>query len=589
MKKKLLLLMFVLSTATNVFAVEVEIDGLWYEVISKTNEARIIQCKNNNSYSGDIEIPAEVTYNNVTYNVTAIGNGAFKRCNITSVEIPSSIKTIEYEAFCDNYSLVSVAISNLETWCNISFIGNPNPLFYAHHLYLNGEEVKELIIPDRVTNIKQYAFSGASYITSVKISNSVTTIEEGAFYKCFELTYVNIPSSVKSIGPGAFKECNNLKTVDIQSIEAWCNIQFLQSPYDASHSNYLLNYAHNLYLNGEEVKDLVIPNNITIINDYAFDGCSGLSSISIPNIVSSIGCYAFRNCTGLTSITIPNNATKIDGGAFDGCTGLTSIDLPNSITTLGGIVFRGCSSLTSLTLGSGLNSIGNNAFSGCKELTNVFCYAEKVPTTSESNIFEGSYIEYATLHVPINVINNYREVVPWKDFKEIVAISGETPEIPKCKKPTISYDNGKLIFTSETEDVDFVTDITDTDIKKYYDATITLTATYNISVYATKSGYDNSVVATATLCWIDQKPETEGIINDVSQVAGRAVLIQSIGGVLTIQGVDEGTKVSVYNVAGVQTGSAIGKNGQAMINTNLQTGNIAIVKIGDKAVKILIK
>ena len=219
MNNKLLLLVLLLSMVANVFAVEVEIDGLWYEVLSKTNEARIIQCKNNNNYSGDIEIPDEVTYNNVTYNVTTIGNGAFKRCNITSVKIPSSIKTIEYEAFYENYSLTSVTISNLESWCNINFIGNPNPLFYAHHLYLNGEEVKDLIIPEGVTSVKQYAFAGASYITSVKIPNSVTTIEEGAFYKCLEFSYINIPSSIKSIGAGAFKECKNIKTVDIQSIE----------------------------------------------------------------------------------------------------------------------------------------------------------------------------------------------------------------------------------------------------------------------------------------------------------------------------------------------------------------------------------
>ena len=116
-----------------------------------------------------------------------------------------------------------------------------------------------------------------------------------------------------------------------------------------------------------------------------------------------------------------------------------------------------------------------------------------------------------------------------------------------------------------------------------------LGVTYNISVYAAKAGYENSETATATLCWIDQQPKTEGITNGIANVAAQAVLIQSEGGSIKVQGVDEGTQVNVYGINGTQAGSAISQSGAATINTNPKPGSVAIVKIGQKSVKVRIK
>ena len=168
-----------------------------------------------------------------------------------------------------------------------------------------------------------------------------------------------------------------------------------------------------------------------------------------------------------------------------------------------------------------------------------------------------------------------------------MATDGTTPETPKCEKPTISYENGQLKMSCATEGVEYVTDITDADIKKHYDATISLTATYNISVYATKAGYDNSETATATLCWIDKEPVID--VTGISQVPAQAVLIQSEGGLLTVQGLDDSTEVSVYGVNGMEAGAAVSHNGQAQVNTHLSPGSVAIVKIGEKSVKVVIK
>ena len=258
------------------------------------------------------------------------------------------------------------------------------------------------------------------------------------------------------------------------------------------------------------------------------------------------------------------------------------------MTSIGYGAFQGCRGLTSVIIGSGVKNIGWEAFAQCNELKDVYCLAENVPNTN-TDAFKDSYIEYATLHVPTSAVNAYKAADPWKNFKSIVAIDGTTPETPKCEKPTISYENGQLKMSCATEGVEYVTDITDADIKKHYDATISLTATYNISVYATKSGYDNSETATATLCWIDQQPKTEGITNGIANIPAQTVLIQSEGGSIKVQGVDEGTQVNVYGINGTQAGSAISQSGAATINTNLQPGSIAIVKIGQKSVKVVIK
>ncbi len=119
---------------------------------------------------------------------------------------------------------------------------------------------------------------------------------------------------------------------------------------------------------------ITIPNSVTWIVDYAFFGCSSLTSITIPDSVTDIGRYAFSGCSGLTSITIPDSVTNIGKYAFSGCSGLTSITIPNSITNIGEYsAFYGCSSLKSITIPKGVTSIGYRAFYGCNNLT---IYAE---------------------------------------------------------------------------------------------------------------------------------------------------------------------------------------------------------------------
>ena len=164
-----------------------------------------------------------------------------------------------------------------------------------------------------------------------------------------------------------------------------------------------------------------------------------------------------------------------------------------------------------------------------------------------------------------NMWNGKGEPQGGDDFKE------------KCEKPTIYYSGGKLTFNSTTEGATCYSTITDTDITSYTSNEVQLTATYGISVFATKTGYENSETATATLCWIDSDPKTEGITDGVTQIQSKAVLIQSEGGILRVEGIDDGTSISLYTPDGKLVCNGVSRNGAALIGTNIPSGNTAIV------------
>lgn len=260
-----------------------------------------------------------VTIPDTWYNipVKVIGKDAFKNCrSLASITIPESITSIEDAAF-NGTSLKKVYITDIAAWCNISFESVvSNPLRYADNLYLNGEYVKEIVIPDGVTSIGAHAFDGYS-----------------------NLVGISIPESVNSIGYSAFRDCISLKNVYITDLVAWCNISF-----DGSNAT-PLNKADNLYLNGEIVKELKIPTGVTSISSYAFHGYTGLASVTFHDRVTNIGNCAFANCINLTSITISDSVTSIGGYAFYNCYKLKSFILGTGVAKIGDFALDNCNSL----------------------------------------------------------------------------------------------------------------------------------------------------------------------------------------------------------------------------------------------------
>ena len=307
------------------------------------------------------------TYNNgkgvikFSGDVTKIGELAFYECsNLTSVNIPNSVTTIDGSAFSRCSNLTSVNIPNSVTTIRSGAFQGCSSLTSVN-------------IPSSVTTIGVCAFEGCSSLTSVNIPNSVTTIGECAFVCCSSLTSVNIPSSVTTIWYSAFRGCSSLKEFKgkFASADGRCLII----------DNKLIAFAP------AGLKEYIIPNSVTTIEQSAFSGCSSLTSVNIPNSVTTIARDAFANCSSLTSVTIPDNVTTIGMSAFFGCSSLTSATIPDNVTTIGVCAFSDCSSLTSITIPNSVTTIGWSAFSGCSILTSV-----NIPnsvTKIENNAFKG--------------------------------------------------------------------------------------------------------------------------------------------------------------------------------------------------------
>ena len=281
----------------------------------------------------------------------------------------------------------------------------------------------DVVIPDSVTSIGNWAFSDHTSLTSVIIPNSVASIGEGAFSGCSELTAIQvdsgnetyttsdgvlfnkpmselmqypagkqdssytIPDSVKSVADVAFILCDKLTSVNIP--------------------NSVTSIGYGAFSECTSLTNVIIPNSVASIGEGAFSGCSELtaiqvdsgnetyttsngvlfnkpmseliqypagkqdSSYTIPDSVKSVAVMAFISCDKLTNVNIPNNVASIGGNAFSGCTRLTSVTIPNSVTSIGEWTFNYCTALTSVTIPNSVTIIEEYAFDSCSSLTSM--------------------------------------------------------------------------------------------------------------------------------------------------------------------------------------------------------------------------
>lgn len=405
-----------------------------------------------------------------------------------------------------------------------------------------------------------------SVVTYNDVDFTVTYIASNGFAKCHNITSFTIPNTVKGIGSEGFAWCWYLKTIVLDNPSSWFTVGSYAFNYDwrAFQTVRIINIdekellnngagllgssslpTHDLYINDNKVIDYKVADGVETINN-CFRNCNSIETLSMPNSVKNIVNYACYSCTALKTII----------------------------------------------LSSKLESIGYNAFAECPELRTIYAKSAIPPSIDASSFPNGAYI-FATVYVPKGTSSAYKNAKIWSNFANIVETEyDDGPDIPqpsKCEKPTIGYSNGKLTFACSTEGAACYYSITNDDIKAGSGSEVQLAVTYNISVYAAKAGCENSETANATLCWIDSTPQTEGIPNGVAQIPSKAVLIQSEGGILKVEGVDDGTPVSVYTFDGKQAGSAVSRNGAALVSTNIQPGNTAIVKIGNKSIKVMVK
>ena len=393
-----------------------------------------------------------------------------------------------------------------------------------------GEYSGDIIIPEKIKGN-----DGVEYV--------VTSLGASCFKGCSGLTSITIPSSVTSLSESCFSVCSGLTSI-------------------------------------------TIPSSVTSLGERCFSYCSGLTSIIIPSSVTSLGKSCFWNCSGLTSITIPSSVTSLGESCFEGCRGLTSITIPSSVTSLGGYCFYGCSGLISITIPSSVTSLGGNCFLYCQKLETVYFEGKYCKSNYEDlNIPTTSIIK-----VPAKYLQGYKNAFG-SDYKYIYAwnpdeTGDDNKPVTQCSTPSISYESGKLMFACETTGAKYYYTITDTDIKSdalSENGEVSLSAAYNISVYATADGYKASDKAEATLYWVNANLDTGTNIN---MVKTRGVVASTHDGIVTLSGLDNGEVVKFYATDGKYLGSSVAANGAASYAVNESLVN---AKVGKDSMNIAVK
>ena len=422
---------------------------------------------------------SNLTSINIPESVTSIGAQAFENCsNLTSINIPESVTLIGYFAFRDCSSLTSITIPESVTEIgNYAFlycsslkefiVDDSNRYYTSKDGVLFSKDITTLItypnakasvyeIPESVTSIVDWAFSGCSDLTSITIPESVTSIGNYAFEKCSSLTeMIYNAENCKTLGT------NWLRDVPLQKLTIGTSVKSI---------------PNNAFRNCSNLTSINIPESVTSIGAQAFENCSNLTSINIPESVTLIGYFAFRDCSSLTSITIPESVTEIGNYAFLYCSSLkefivddsnryyTSKDgvlfskdittlitypnakasvyeIPESVTSIVDWAFSGCSDLTSITIPESVTSIGNYAFLYCSYLNDIYCRIQN-PLKIDESVFSNVNTTSCHLYVPSGSYESYKLANVWNGFN-----------IQKEYKVSTTFDDSKGIVLINNENI----------------------------------------------------------------------------------------------------------------------------------------
>lgn len=397
---------------------------------------------------------------------------------------------------------------------------------------------------------------------------SVVRATNGAFQNT-DITGITLPNSITSLGNSCFKLCNKLTSVKLPD-----NITSL---------------GDETFMTCRKLSVIELPKKLISLGQYCFMNCN-ITKLTLPNSITTIGQGCFYSCSNLETVTLPQNITNLPAACFEDCKELSEITLHEGITSLGQSCFAGCSSLTSIKLPKSINKITGPALYGCFEncsnLSEVTCQWDNLDGIDVGSDAFNNIFSEARLYIPKGTTEIYKAKEPWSKFKYIIEDNDVTEDAEKCQTPTISYSDKKLTFTSPTEGAKYHYTITDDDVKtEAYteDGIIDLSATYEISVYASADGYRNSDRATATLYFINAGLEnTTGVVQIEQQ---RGVLISTNGGYISVSGLDDNEKVYLYNLQGISLAEGTACAGTATLNAGNEKG-IVIVKIGEQSIKV---
>lgn len=376
--------------------------------------------------------------------VELISEYAFANCPVLEeIVIPGKVAAISDNAFEGSGVIRDVHIEDLDAWCETIFANTTsNPLSIAGNLYSNGELVTELIISDGVTCISPWAFYGCEKLEKVVLPDSVKIIDKEAFAECTSLkeidfgsgleeigerafmndtalTKLEIPESLKKVNQYAFSGCRSLTGVYITDLSKWCNIDFSDALGLSDTGNPLI-VAKNLYLNGELIEDLVIPEDITEIGLCTFRG-AGIKTVTLHDGVTKINLGAFAGCVELEEVTLSENLTSIMREAFSTCKKLKSIKIPDNVSFIGYGAFSNCSSLESVVFPANLTEIQKLAFSNCTELKSVII--NNALKSLPEKLFDGCN-NLVSIKIPKNVTSINTDALPKTKQQPLTTIYG---------------------------------------------------------------------------------------------------------------------------------------------------------------------
>ena len=301
--------------------------------------------------------------------VTTLGKGTFSGCgSLASIAIPASLTSVGENAFNDCSGIAEVKIENVDSWCKIDF-GNSksNPVFYSRNLYIGDSLIAELTIPNKITELKPWAFVNCNSINSVFV-----------------------PNTVRLFSPNAFYDCENIASVEWHAKNIADYASSAASPFYASRSKI------TSFVFGEETEH--VPSHLC-------NGMSKINLLSFPSYLKSIGDYSFKDLTKIRKINIPNEVTSIGAHAFDSCILVTSI-----------------------YLGYQVEEIGDYAFKGCIRVNDITSMNTTTPVVYENTL--SSISDYAYLYVPAGSKRTYQLDPYWGRF-DIREIASEDATLSK--------------------------------------------------------------------------------------------------------------------------------------------------------------
>ena len=483
---KLLALTLALMASVSTFAYNFGDDGLFFNIIDYDNKLVEVtyqheRSEENYSKLTHVTIPDTVLRGRVKYAVVSIGNMAFYKCKtLESIVIPDHIKSIGTNAFSECSALTSVSLPNTITYLNSSLFSNCTALrtftipdnitsIYGS-VFESCSSLSEINIPSSVTSIGKYAFRYCNSLKSITIPNSVKSIYRGAFYKCKALTDITLPDSLTTVSQEMFYECtalesitipigvthienkafywcSNLKTMtlhaNIEYIDEWAFSQTEISTFvlamknaEEACNNRVNKILHNIgqqyatrkiTIAGEKVRDLVVPNIVDSISDYAF-AYSYIASVDIPNNLKRINPTAFYKCPSLQ--TVHWNALDFEevssaaNAPFNKVASqIHTFKFGRDIKHIPAYLCYDMNRLDSIEIPAGVKSIGKHAFAHCSPSV-VICHASQVPNIDES-AFSKDYVSNTILYVPAESVETYKDSEQWNKFAHIVAIGEE--------------------------------------------------------------------------------------------------------------------------------------------------------------------